>query len=97
MSTGSSDPTAAAELDAAAADLAALIGFEVRAASLATLSSLDLSGLGVAAYLLAEGRMAETISAQALAAGAAFVTPPIGEPSGGRRAGAQALRRRLPA
>ena len=76
VSTGSSDPAASADLDAAAADLAARIGVEVRGLSLAALDSIDLAGVEVASYLLAEGRMFDTIVERAGAA--AFVTLPIG-------------------
>ena len=77
VSAGSSDPAARADLDAAAVDLADLLGVPVRGASLSD-PDLDLAGVAVARYLLAEGRMADSIAARAASAGAAFVTEPIG-------------------
>jgi sirohydrochlorin ferrochelatase len=77
VSAGSSDPVARTELEAATADLASLLGVAVRAASLND-PTLDLSGMEVASYLLAEGTMSEAIAARASAAGAALIVGPIG-------------------
>jgi sirohydrochlorin ferrochelatase len=77
VSAGSSDPAARTELDAAAADLSSLLGVIVRATSLGD-SALDLAGVEVASYLLAEGTMSDAIAARATAAGAAVVAGPIG-------------------
>jgi sirohydrochlorin ferrochelatase len=77
VSAGSSDPAARAELDEAAADLATVVGVPVRAMSLAD-SSVELAGVEVASYLLAEGTMSDTITARAAEAGAPVISGPIG-------------------
>ena len=77
VATGSSDPAAQADVEAAAADLAAALGVPVRATSLAD-PALHLRGVEVATYLLAEGRMRDSIAARAAEDGATVVSAPIG-------------------
>jgi sirohydrochlorin ferrochelatase len=80
FAAGSSDPAGWADVVAAAADLSGVLGVPVRPTSLAdaTLGPAELAGAAVVPYLLAEGRMFESITARALEAGAALVTNPIG-------------------
>jgi sirohydrochlorin ferrochelatase len=77
VAAGSSDPDAWDELVAAAVDLAALLGVEVRPVTMAEPRG-SLAGLDVAPYLLAEGVFFDSVTAQALAAGATVVGAPLG-------------------
>jgi sirohydrochlorin ferrochelatase len=75
VSAGSSDPVAMSELATAAADLSDRLGVPVHPTSLSG-ADLDLTGLEVAPYLLAEGRMSDTVVSRATAA--KVVATPIG-------------------
>ena len=79
VATGSTDPDARAELDAAAGELARHTGTHVFGVSLADdLTALVGPDVEVASYLLADGAFADKARGQALAAGVQVISAPLG-------------------
>lgn len=86
VATGSTDPLARADVAAAAADLADLVGRPVEAAVLGGAGAALAEVLGrfapgsveVASYLLAEGFFADKLRLDALGLGVEVISPPIG-------------------
>jgi sirohydrochlorin ferrochelatase len=79
LATGSSDPAAIGEIEAAADDLATTLGVPVTARTLEDhVPGELLAGVEVSCYLLAEGTFATRARESAIKGGAALVTDPLG-------------------
>jgi sirohydrochlorin ferrochelatase len=79
VAAGSNDTAARDELDAAARDLATVLGVDVTAATMADADPFTaVAGVEVAPYLVAEGAFYDALTERATAAGAAIVSAPIG-------------------
>ena len=79
LATGSSDPAALGEIEAAADDLAAALGAPVTARTLEDhVPGQLLADVEVSCYLLAEGTFAARARESAIKGGAALVTDPLG-------------------